>query len=152
MNYAQETNGFLPVRVEIADTDDLFNHVFLIRTEVFVEETRVDQEDEYDGFDHLSTHFLAWYGNNPAGAARRRRLTSGGFRLERFAVLKDFRGKGIGTALVQVALQGLPVGQRVTIHSLTDKAPFYEKFGFRIQGQEFEEAGMAHVRMTLTIK
>ena len=42
------------ITVQIADTDQLYNHVFTIRTTVFVEEESVDAEDEYDGFDFLA--------------------------------------------------------------------------------------------------
>lgn len=151
MNDPEKQPETQQIRVEIADTDSLFNHVFLIRTEVFVDETNIDQEDEYDGFDHLSTHFLAWYGNNPAGAARRRRLNNGAIRLERFAVLAEHRGKGIGKALVNAMLSDLSSGKRVVIHSLTEKVGYYEQFGFEPVGEEFEEAGIGHMKLTKTI-
>lgn len=139
------------IRVEIADTDSLYDHVFVIRTRVFVDETNIDQEDEYDGFDHLATHFLAWYGTTPAGAARRRRLKNGAIRLERFAVLSEFRNSGIGKALVHAMLSDLPVGQVVVIHSLTETAGYYEQFGFVVVSDEFEEAGMGHVKLSKVI-
>ncbi|MDP5172630.1 MAG: GNAT family N-acetyltransferase [Bacteroidia bacterium] len=150
MNSSHSASESSLIRVEVADSDELFNYVFFIRTQVFVEETSVDQEDEYDGFDHLSTHFLAWYGNNPAGAARRRRLMSGAIKLERFAVLKEFRSKGIGAALVHAGLEGLPPGTKVLIHSLSSKVTYYQRFGFEPVGEEFEEAGMMHQEMVLT--
>ena len=148
MNDQENPSESPAIRVEIADTDSLFNHVFVIRTEVFVDESNIDQEDEYDGFDHLSTHFLAWYDNNPAGASRRRRLNNGAMRLERFAVLAEYRGKGIGKALVHAMLSDLPAGQRVVIHSLTEKVGYYEQFGFHAEGEEFEEAGIGHMKLS----
>ena len=74
-----------------ADLESVFN----IREAVFVKEQEVPQEEEYDDFEESSTHFLAMVGNEPAGTARWR-TTDKGIKLERFAVLKSFRGKGVG--------------------------------------------------------
>lgn len=151
MSSIPEDSSIQSVRVEEANTDGLFNYVFSIRTEVFVEESSIDQEDEYDGFDHLSTHFLAWYGNNPAGASRRRRLNNGSFRLERFAVLQEFRNKGVGSALVMAGLHGLPAGKLVIVHPTVQTVGYFEKFGFEAIGEEFEEAGIPTMEMRYTI-
>lgn len=151
MSSSSEDSSNQSIRVEEANTDGLFNYVFTIRTEVFVDERSIDQEDEYDGFDHLSTHFLAWYGNNPAGAARRRRLNNGSFRLERFAVLADYRNKGVGAALVTAGLEGLPPGQLVVIHPTVETVSYFEKFGFEAIGEEFEEAGIPTMEMRYQI-
>ncbi len=137
------------IRVEIAESDEAFNQVFAIRRAVFVEESNVDEEDEYDGMDHLATHFLAWYGKDPAGTARRRRLISGAIRVERFSVLKGYRGQGIGRALVEASLKDLPAGQEVVLHSLVSKVSFYERFGFVPIEEEFEEVGLPHRKMVL---
>lgn len=151
MSSSSEGSSNQSIRVMEADTDALFNYVFSIRTEVFVEERHIDQEDEYDGFDHLSTHFLAWYDNNPAGASRRRRLNNGSFRLERFAVLREFRNKGVGTALVMAGLDGLAPGKWVVMHSTVETVPYFKKFGFVPEGEEFEEAGIPTVEMRYQI-
>lgn len=136
------------IQVQVADTDDRYNHVFLIRTQVFVDEESVDQEDEYDGFDHLSTHFLATYQGKPVGTARRRRLSnSGKIRLERFAVLKEFRRKGVGTALAQTMLADISEGQYVFVHAQVHAITFFESLGFAIEGETFEEAGIQHIKM-----
>ncbi|MEM7374280.1 MAG: GNAT family N-acetyltransferase [Bacteroidota bacterium] len=136
------------IHVEVADTDDRFNHVFLIRTQVFVDEESIDQEDEYDGFDHLSTHYLATYQGTPAGTARRRRLTnSGKIRLERFAVLKEYRRKGIGTALAKAMISDIPTGKYVFVHAQVHAVSFFESLGFVIEGESFEEAGIQHIEM-----
>lgn len=134
--------------VGLADTDELYNHVFNIRTTVFVNEVLVDQEDEYDGFDFLSNHYLAWYEGVPAGAARWRIIpVTGNIRLERFAVLKAFRGKGVGEALVKKILQDVPRSKEIFIHAQIHNLGFYEKFGFVVEGEVFEEAGILHRKM-----
>ncbi|RMG54286.1 MAG: GNAT family N-acetyltransferase [Bacteroidetes bacterium] len=137
-----------PIRVERADSDYLYDHVFRIRAEVFVEEVEVDDEEDYDGFDHLAHHYLAWYEGEPAGTARWRSLPgSGKIRLERFAVLQAFRGKGIGGALVEQILNDVPKKGEIFIHAQVHNLPFYEKFGFEVEGEPFEEAGLMHCKM-----
>lgn len=137
----------LPIRVERADTDDRYNHVFTIRTTVFVHEQAIDQDDDYDGFDHLATHYLAWYGDTPAGAARWRQRNDGSFRLERFAVLRPYRGLGLGRALMQAILADLPRTHAIFVHAQLKNREFYEKLGFVAEGEPFDEANIPHIRM-----
>jgi predicted GNAT family N-acyltransferase len=141
------TTSTLPIYVEKADSDELYNHVFTIRTTVFVDEEAISQDDEYDGFDHLATHYLAWYGDVPAGAARYRRLNNGSFRLERFAVLTPYRCKGIGTALMQAILADLPRTHPIFVHAQVKNIDFYRKLGFVQEGEPFDEANIMHIRL-----
>ena len=136
------------IKVTRAETDDAYNHVFNIRTTVFVEEESIDQEDEYDGFDHLSTHYLATYDGEPAGTARWRTMpVSQKVRLERLAVLPAYREKGVGKALIEHVLAEVPKQQEVFIHVQFPNLPFYERFGFVPEGESFEEAGILHRKM-----
>ncbi|MEO0472961.1 MAG: GNAT family N-acetyltransferase [Bacteroidota bacterium] len=136
------------IKVTLAETDDAYNHVFNIRTTVFVEEESIDQEDEYDGFDHLSTHYLATFDGIPAGTARwRTMLVSKKVRLERLAVLPAFRGKGVGAALIRHVLAEVPKQHEIFIHVQFPNLPFYEKYGFVPEGESFEEAGILHRKM-----
>ena len=137
-----------PIVVQKADTDKLFNYVFTIRTKVFVDEESVDQEDEYDGFDHLSNHYLAWYGEIPVGTARWRVLPeSGRIRFERFAVLKEFRRKGVGSALVETLLGAVSMDREIFVHSQLHSIGFFKKVGFVEEGEAFEEAGILHKKL-----
>lgn len=146
-------SGAKSVEVINADTDHLFDSVFIIRTKVFVDESKVDQEDEYDGFDHLSHHFLALHDSKPAGAARWRVIPgSGRIRLERIAVLKEFRRKGVGTALVEKMLENIPENQEVFVRAQSTNLDFFEKLGFKVEGEEFKEAGIPHFEMLLERK
>ncbi|MEM6801851.1 MAG: GNAT family N-acetyltransferase [Bacteroidota bacterium] len=146
-------SGAKSIEVFNANTDELFNSVFIIRTEVFVDESKVDQEDEYDGFDHLSQHYLATYEGSPAGASRWRILpASQRVRLERIAVLKDYRRKGVGAALVAKMLEDIPKDAHVFGHAQAENQAFFKSLGFVAVGGEFEEAGIPHVEMQLQKK
>src|SRR6185437_6644400 len=120
--------------------------VFAIRREVFVGEQNCPPELEWENED-VSTHFLATVNGEPAGASRWRK-TDKGYKLERFAVLKKFRGFGVGQELVKAVLNDLPPdADYVYMHAQLLAIPLYEKFNFQKIGDEFEEAGIRHFKM-----
>jgi ribosomal protein S18 acetylase RimI-like enzyme len=70
-------------------------------------------------------------------------------RLRQMAVLNNLQGKGIGRALMQFAEniardRGF---QKITMHARKTAIGFYEKLGYRISGQEFEEVTIPHYIM-----
>lgn len=122
--------------------------VFAIRRKVFVEEQNCPPELEWE-FEDESTHFLGTVNSIPAGAARWRK-TEKGFKLERFAVLPEFRGYGMGKALVQTVLSQLPKdADYIYLNAQLTAIGLYEKFGFVKEGDQFEEAGIQHFKMVL---
>ena len=123
---------------------------FKIRNQVFVIEQQVDPSEEYDDEDELSTHFLAFLNDEPCGTARWRFKEKGIIKLERFAVLESYRGKGIGEALVKAVLNDVPLANKVMMHAQLHALPFYEKQGFEAYGPQFAEAGIEHFAMKLT--
>ena len=138
--------------LQISSPEDL-DLAFSIRRKVFVEEQQVRAEEEYDEFEVNSTHFLARIDDTPAGTARWRR-TSNGVKMERFAVLSEFRGQGVGKALVQAVLDDIfsqqpePI-ERIYLHAQVSAMPLYAGFGFVPVGPMFEEAGIQHYKMVL---
>lgn len=120
--------------------------VFAIRREVFVGEQNCPPELEWE-YEDESTHFLAKVDGVPAGASRWRK-TNKGYKLERFAVLKLFRGHGVGQALVQTVLDDLPAdASYVYMHAQIQAVTLYQRFGFVKVGEQFEEAGIQHFTM-----
>jgi len=129
---------------KVNDPADL-EKVFDIRRQVFVVEQNCPPELEWE-FEDESIHFLATVNGEPAGASRWRK-TDKGYKLERFAVLEQFRG-GVGKALVQAVLDDLPADATyVYMHAQLPAVTLYEKFGFEKTGPEFEEAGIRHYKM-----
>lgn len=130
---------------KITAEEDL-QKAFAIRDTVFVQEQHCPARLEHE-HDETSIHFLATEDGIPAGAARWRR-TELGYKLERFAVLKAFRGKGIATAMIRAVLADLPGdADYVYLNAQIDAVPVYEKNGFAKTGPEFEEAGIRHFKM-----
>jgi len=131
----------------VTSAEDL-EKVFKIRTIVFVEEQNCPPELEWEN-EEVSHHFLALYNQIPAGACRWRQ-TEKGFKLERFAVLPSFRGKGIAQKMVQTVIDDLPKDANyVYLHAQLDAMPLYKKFNFIAEGPQFEEAGIQHFKMVL---
>lgn len=126
------------------------NTAFEIREKVFVKEQKVDPEEEYDEFEDTSRHFIALFNGIPVGTARWRKFPNG-IKLERFAVLSDYRNKGVGTALVKAVLHDVPRPNQLFLHAQLTARQLYESNGFEPYGEEFMEAGIQHIAMKRTL-
>jgi predicted GNAT family N-acyltransferase len=136
----------MSIQVQKVNNPADLERVFAIRKKVFVEEQDCPPELEWE-FEDESVHFLATYNDEPCGACRWRK-TEKGYKLERFAVLKAFRGKGIGQALVHKVISDLPSDANyVYLHAQLDAMGLYAKFNFVAEGPQFEEAGIQHFKM-----
>ncbi|MEI6765281.1 MAG: GNAT family N-acetyltransferase [Bacteroidota bacterium] len=121
--------------------------VFYIRTQVFIFEQGVDPSLEYDEFDDNAHHYLALENETSVGAARWR-YTDEGIKLERFAVLAAFRNCGVGAAILKKVMEDVrPLSKKIYLHAQIKAVPFYERYGFVKEGDEFTEAGMKHFAM-----
>ena len=121
-----------------------------VREEVFVAEQKVPLELEWDEWDERSDHAVARDASGRAiGTAR---LLPDG-RIGRMAVLREWRRRGVGAALMEALLRKAREQSmsRVTLHAQTHAAGFYRRFGFSERGGEFWEAGIPHVEMTLEL-
>lgn len=123
-----------------------------IRREVFVEGQKVPAEAEIDEFEEEAFHYLALNEQNvPLGAARWRH-TNEGIKLERFAVLNEYRHKGVASNLLAKILEDVkgqlkPGKKKIYLHSQIGAIPLYEKFHFVKTGDEFLECGIRHIPM-----
>jgi len=138
------------LHVQKAVSKEDLEKVFSIRKIVFVDEQKCPPEIEWAN-EEESTHFLAISDHQPCGACRWRK-TEKGYKLERFAVLKEFRGQGIGRALIATALDDLPEdADYIYLNAQLDAMSLYAKFGFIAEGDQFEEAGIQHFRMVKSL-
>ena len=123
---------------------------FEIRNLVFCEEQKVSKKIEFDGLDQFCDHYLAKINDLPIGTARIREQKRGTFKIERMAVLKEYRNKGVGKAIIKNILkQYLAKNQNINLvlNSQINAKDFYKKFGFSEVGKEFIEADIRHVKM-----
>lgn len=122
----------------------------MIREAVFVVEQGVPLEMEYDECDSGGLHVIAF---GPAGETigTGRLLPDG--HIGRLAVLRDWRGRGVGRALM---CRLMDAARRrgmtdLALHAQVSVAGFYERLGFVARGEEFMEVGIPHVLMTRSL-
>lgn len=129
-----------------ADREDLR----AVRETVFVSEQGVPADMEWDEHDAAALHLLARDDRRrPVGTGRL--LTDG--HIGRMAVLAQWRGRGIGTALLNAlidAARARGLGQ-VALNAQCSAVGFYERLGFVPEGPVFDEAGIPHRHMTLAL-
>ena len=67
----------------------------------------------------------------------------------RMAVLKQWRGKGVGALLLQALMEQARRRRHVSVrlNAQAYVAGFYRRYGFEVSGSEFMEAGIPHVAM-----
>ena len=139
------------VKVIKVNNTDQFERAKKIRFEVFVIGQNVPAEEEFDQYEDISIHFLAYHNDIACGAARWR-ITENGVKLERFAVLEDFRGLGVGSALVREVLNDIKIntdakGKNLYLHAQLSAMKLYSKFGFIQDGELFQECDIDHYKM-----
>lgn len=129
-----------------------FKETIKIRETVFIKEQNVPKEIEIDEIDKEAKHFIAYIKNKPIGCARIRKINYYA-KLERIAILKEYRGKGFGKELTNFLInyckkEGF---NEIHIHSQIYVSSFYEKLGFKSIGKKFLEADIEHIEMIRTI-
>ena len=128
------------------EDEELMKKAHKIRYDVFVIGQNCPVELEWE-FEKESTHFLLIENDIPLATARHRK-TDNGFKLERFAVLSQARGKGFGMHILKTILEDLKDSNALKyMHAQEQVIPFYEKVGFEKSGNIFEEAGIMHYKM-----
>ncbi|MCE2745104.1 MAG: GNAT family N-acetyltransferase [Burkholderiales bacterium] len=120
-----------------------------IRRSVFVEEQGIDESEEWDEYDAVSVHVLAWLGGKPVGTARL--LPEG--KIGRMAVLPEFRGLGAGSAmlLALLAVAKEQKLQQVRLSAQQQAIEFYSRHGFAPCGDAHIEVGIPHQWMVLNL-
>lgn len=121
-----------------------------VREMVFMREQGVTAELEWDGLDEASRHALALSIKGDAIGCGR--ITSDA-HIGRMAVLKEWRGTKVGTALLEALLDEARSRSypEVEISAQVQAMPFYRRFGFEEEGEVFMDADMPHRKMRLKL-
>lgn len=122
---------------------------FEVRRQVFVREQGISEDLVFDGHDRGALHMVVKDGERVIGSARVRFLADNQAKLERMAVLKRYRRKGIGKEMLlflDTVWKDKQV-QQVIIHAQLEVVPFYKLCGFDELGLPFQEAGIKHIKM-----
>ena len=101
-----------------------------------------------DSFDKIAKHAIVFSNKKTIGCARLR-FVGKKAKLERIAVLKKYRNKGIGKLIMDYLIgycKNKKTGE-IIVHSQYYAKEFYTKFGFKRRGKIFMDAGIKHVEM-----
>jgi predicted GNAT family N-acyltransferase len=137
------------LRIETVQYQDRMVAINQIRTQVFQEEQGVPAKLEFDGLDAGATHLLAQINGEAVGTARIREIDGNTVKIERLAVLPNYRKQGIGKQLMVSALSAITQRGKflVIVHAQEYIIQLYQQLGFEVVGEKFNEAGIPHVKM-----
>ena len=140
--------------MKILITKDTMSDIYLdavrIRQKVFVQEQGVPANLEIDENEAYSVHFVLYTEEEkPAATVRLLPLDDQTFKLQRMAVLKEYRGKKLGAEIIaeaetfakQQGFKTIELGAQLTAET------FYQKLGYVAYGEIFQDAGIDHVHM-----
>lgn len=129
------------------------NEALRIRHAVFTKEQGIDQKLDRDGLDKKATHIIARCSGKAVGTMRIIFYNQKA-KLERLAVLKAYRGCGIGKIITKYAIRYCKRKsvKEITLHAQFYLYDFYGKLGFRKKGSKFLEAGIEHIEMVMKLK
>ena len=126
-------------------------HVLDIRNKVFVigqncpYDIEVVEEEEKE-----ATHFLIYYKEKPVGTIRYRETAERTFKLERFAVLKEYQGHHYGTEAFKFLVNKIEEDYNpctIYFNAQYHLLDYYKKLGFTEEGETFYEANIKHIKM-----
>ena len=138
------------LKVEIVKWIDGLSQLKNIREKVFIQEQKVTPQLEWDGMDEKAIHFLVFNDKAAIGCARAI-VIKDHMQLGRMAVLKEYRGQGIGSALLEKAMTIAKLNQlsAIYISAQCHAIDFYKKFGFEVTSDIYLDAEIPHRDMTL---
>ena len=121
-----------------------------VRRQVFINEQKIPESEEWDDADANSSHVLAFSEKRDVVGTGRIEPTG---KIARLAVIAEYRGQGVGSAILTRLLKearqrGL---RQVFLHAQTHALNFYKKFGFVIDEEFFSEGGIPHVLARLDL-
>jgi len=139
------------ISIEQVDWHARQQDLLAIRHAVFVTEQGVPLELERDEYDPVALHLLATDEATGEPVATARLLPDG--HIGRMAVLRPWRNRGIGSALLRrlLEVERTRGHARVVLSAQCHAEPFYQRLGFRPQGEIYQEAGIDHREMSLPL-
>ncbi|HTA32845.1 MAG TPA: GNAT family N-acetyltransferase [Solirubrobacteraceae bacterium] len=138
--------------------DDL-RGALALRELVFCEEQGVPREEDLDEHDERALHVVAFEQSSGGVIGTLRLLLEpGDAKIGRVAVARERRRQGVALRMLGLALDAARErgSLRVRLAAQLDAVALYEKAGFAVESETFEEAGIPHVwmgqRLTPVIK
>ena len=137
------------LRYKIVESGHELKGAFAVRRKVFVEEQGISQDIQLDSHDDEALQMVVKDGDRVIGTARVLFPAPNVAKIERMAILRPFRRKGIGSGMVSFLNEELKNRQisKAVLHAQHSAVAFYKSCGFVELDTPFYEAGIIHLRM-----
>lgn len=132
--------------------ESVLNEALQIRYVVFTLEKGVSTDVEIDGYDDLNNmcdHFMIKYNSSKVGTIRCLNINEDIIKIQRYCLLKEFRGLGIGRTVMEY-IEKYYANQcksKIVVDAKYDACGFYKKCGYSERSDTFVEAGIQHIKM-----
>ena len=143
------------ITVTVKDFNDLslkeLYEILRVRCEVFLLEQNIVCQD-LDRVDYVSRHYYI-EDDGEIIAYLRAYKTDEGVQIGRVLTLK--RGVGLGRRIMEYAMDDIKKNfchKTMLLHSQTHAIGFYQKLGFNVVSDVFDEEGVPHVTMIKEVK
>ena len=134
--------------MKIKKYTELPKEAIQIRNEVFVEEQGFI--DEFDSIDNISTHLVLFRGDLPLATCRYYwNKEKNAYYIGRIAVVKDYRGKGLGRQILREAETQITNlgGSIVYLSAQLEADRFYKNQGYVTTGDIYYDEDCPHICM-----
>lgn len=148
------------LKLIVADWSTLKKAASYVRQQVFILEQGFPSDSDLDHRDADAQHIVAFdtqkntgnnyhNGHNALGTAR---LISTG-QLGRLAVIKQYRGQGLGQMIVKTLINYARAQNynQMFLHAQITTIDFYKRLGFNAEGKSFFELNVEHILMRQTL-
>ena len=148
INKTSKIQTCIPARDQLA-----YQEILALRKKVFVEEQSIAPEIEHDGYDPKAIHLFISDNKKIISCVRLYSKNIAELRLGRLCTIPEYRKKGYGKILMEagVSFAKKEGFTKIAISAQSYLKNYYENFGFKVIGDTYQEAGIDHIAMELTL-
>ncbi len=137
---------------KFAEKELEYDGVREVRRHVFVKEQGIPEKLVFGGNPGDDENLVVVLdGQSVIGTARIVFFSNDTAKIERMAVLGQYRNQGVGRKMIKFMISEIinRGSKQVYLHAQYSAVDFYKSCGFREIGTPFEEAGLKHIKMEL---
>lgn len=152
----RQAQGIDVFDLQLGDWAQMQTQAAAVRKAVFVEEQGIDESEEWDADDAHAIHAVLSTQAGMAVGTGRLILPSapqGTAKIGRMAVIKSMRQAGLGEMLLNALIDAARARDvpSIEISAQVAAASLYERAGFVAHGEVYDEVGIAHRAMRLSL-
>lgn len=127
-----------------------FDEALRLRYDILRKPLNLEFELEDILTEYLECHFAIFnYLDQIVGTVSYRELSDDVIKMRQMAIASEYQGQKLGKTLIRYTEKwAIRKGyKKIELHARKTAVPFYEKFGYRTEFDEFEEVGIPHLKM-----